>query len=249
MKHKFLFLLILCLLSVETKTLAQTPKRMDYQIYVINPKTGKVIKNKDVILRIEVRKGSSTGSAAWSHDFNIKTSKSGMCDLALDFGDKVDWSNGEYYLVTLVNGMDMRSTKINSIPYAFAAEKAEKATMAEKASVATLADKAMALDEVLTKEDLIGTWTCSSDDESETLTFYDKGTGTYITQNKGDEPVQGKITWNLNKVGILAIEYINADNENKEDSEFKLWFTFKLSDNKIYMGPDGSDGNVFFKQK
>ena len=115
---------------------AQAPTAMSYQVMVVNPKNHHIMQNQEVNIRMELRKGSKSGSAAWSHDYTATTSQAGVCTLSLDFAG-VNWNDGPYYLATIVNGEEAGVSPVNAVPYAL---------------------QAMSLGGVVTKDYLVGTW-------------------------------------------------------------------------------------------
>ena len=66
---------------------AQTPRKMAYQVMALNPTTGQVLSNRDVEVHIELRRESSTGEAVWSQSFDARTDAAGVCDLTPSLSD------------------------------------------------------------------------------------------------------------------------------------------------------------------
>lgn len=151
---------------------ASVPKAMDYNLMLINPKTGHVMINKSAEVRLELRQGSQSGTAVWSRNYSVKSDATGMVNITLNFSDNIDWDAAEYYLAMLVDNKEAGVAKLMSVPYAFVADR---------------------LSNVLTKEELIGTWREVDDYRSYLFTFNEDGTG-YLSHEGG---LTGPITWNI----------------------------------------------------
>lgn len=145
-----LFAVVMMLYSLTTT--AQVPTTMDYQIMATNPKTGMVLANKDLTIRVELRLNAADGEIVWSKEEALTSSNSGICTISLDFAD-VDWNQGNYFIKAFVNGEAIGASQIKSVPFALIADGVRG---------------------VLTKRQLIGTWSTSRTD---------KGSVTYYTVN------------------------------------------------------------------
>ena len=158
---------------------ASVPKAMDYNLMLINPKTGHVMINKSAEVRLELRQGSQDGKAVWSQNYSVKSDATGMVHITLNFSDNIDWDTAEYYLAMLVDNKEAGAAKLMSVPYAFVAER---------------------LSNVLTREELIGTWKGTDDEQFEFLyTFNEDGTG-YNVDKYGTTTA---ITWHISPSGAL----------------------------------------------
>lgn len=178
---------------------AQVPTVMMYQVQI---KHGKAAA-QDVTIEMQLR-NTQNGSAVWSQSFNLTQVKNGSIqNLGLDFGDKVNLSTGEYWLVTIIDGEEMGCAKLTSVPYAMVAKEIEG---------------------VLTKDELIGTWKGSHSEESGLYeyeyTFKRNGTFTYLynTYFLGilDETRIGSGIWKLNGAGNLYVKG-SVNNEPEEN--------------------------------
>ena len=134
MKLSFLFLSFFLFLSYSS--FAQVPTSMDYQIMATNPNTGQVLANKEMKVKVELRLGSEEGNAVWSKEETLKSSKSGVCTISLDFKD-VDWSQGNYFIKAFIDDKPVGASQIKSVPFALYAD---------------------GVSGVITKKQLIGTW-------------------------------------------------------------------------------------------
>lgn len=185
---KKFFFAVAAFLLAGMATMAQTPNEMQYQLLVTNQQTGEIKASQKVEVRIEVRKDSPKGNAVWAQTYETESDKRGLCNLTLDFGDKVDWSNGSYYLATLIDGEEAGAPKLTSVPYALQAK------------------KAAALDGVMTDAELVGTWKNLTGEEYEgkyTLVFNADHTG---TQRGSGDYDNYDFKWQITNTGALLWE-------------------------------------------
>lgn len=188
---KRLFLLFALVLTCCVDTLrAQAPREMVYQLMVIDPDNGRIRADKDVAVRMEIRRGSETNVAVWAQEFAVHTDKAGICTMKLALSDEIDWADGEYYLAAIIDGREGGATKITSVPYALHAAEAEHAVTADS------------LTGTLSREELVGTWTGTTTDHGrvchETYVFNEDGTGTYAEHYEGssyEDYYTGQIEW------------------------------------------------------
>lgn len=183
---------------------ASVPKSMDYNLMLINPQTGHVMTNKSAEVRLELRQGSQSGTAVWSQNYSVTSDATGMVHITLNFSDNIDWDAAEYFLAMLVDNKEAGAAKLMSVPYAFVADR---------------------LSNVLTKEELIGTWSYVSRGEvtNEEWTFNEDGTGSHVG-GKG-EPA---ITWHISPSGAIHYSYYMATGEYSY-----VYPSVKLSSTKI----------------
>lgn len=141
---------------------------MMYQVQIIHGKEA----YQNVSVEMQLRT-SQNGSAIWSQTFNLTDVKNrSVQNLGLDFGDKINLDNGEYWLATIVDGEEKGCAKLTSVPYAF---------------VAKTATEAKTLEGMLTAEELIGAWECKhleldcgeTKTSNHLFTFYNDGTFTW----------------------------------------------------------------------
>jgi hypothetical protein len=111
----FLFVMLLFCSNVQ-RSLAQVPKQIVYQVMVLDPETHCAMPNQDVKVRIEIRKGSTSGIAVYAQDYDAHTNAAGSCFLSVDVNNNVDWTSDTYYFATLVNGELSGCSKITSLP-------------------------------------------------------------------------------------------------------------------------------------
>lgn len=167
------------LMSLSSAVFAQVPTVMVYQVQV---KHGYAFP-QDVTIEMQLRK-SQNGEAIWNQVFNLTEVKDwSVVNLALDLGDKFDWNDGEYWLATIIDGEEMGSAQLTSVPYAFMAKRVETSKYIEGA---------------LTAEELVGKWVYKEFEYE----FKSDGTFTFTEENKKTRI--GK--WKLNGAGILYFD-------------------------------------------
>ena len=124
------FITIIIILScISGVTFGQVPNQIQYQA-VIRDGSGALIKDKLVALKISILRGSETGQAVYSEEFERATSEYGIVSLNIG-GDSnflnIDWSNNVYYLrveIDIDNGDNyqfMGTSQILTVPYALQA--------------------------------------------------------------------------------------------------------------------------------
>lgn len=117
---KFLLSLAIMMMAFAS-AFAQVPTVMMYQVQIKHGKASA----QNVTVQMQLR-NSQNGSAVWSQTFELKDVKNGSVqNLGLDFGDKVNLNNGEYWLATIVDGQEMGCAKLTSVPYALVAKEVE----------------------------------------------------------------------------------------------------------------------------
>ncbi len=112
LKHKNLFLGILCFLFVFGKTYlsnAQAPNGLNFQT-IVRDNAGKPLNGKNVNIRFSILKGSATGVLTYSEEHRTITNEFGLANVLIGYGfplsgrfDQVDWSNGSFFLKTEID--------------------------------------------------------------------------------------------------------------------------------------------------
>ena len=212
---KRILLTLAILIMATASVLAQVPTVMMYQVKVTHGKAAA----QDVTIQLQLRK-SQGGSAIWCQSFDLKDVKNGSVhNLGLEFGDDIDWNDGEYWLATIVDGEEKGCAKMTSVPYAFVAKKVEG---------------------VITRDELIGTWKgCSDGDEGCTMTFKEDGTFDYKSYDDGELEEEGGGKWDINGAGMLYYRYQETNNKwgDDNDAEEKAAPTFFLRNaGKLVLG-------------
>ena len=218
-----LFLSFFLLLSYSS--FAQVPTSMDYQIMATNPNTGMVLANKEMKVKVELRLGSEEGNAVWSKEETLKSSKSGVCTISLDFKD-VDWSQGNYFIKAFIDDKPVGASQIKSVPFALYAD---------------------GVSGVITKKQLIGTWKWKgnlsdnpNDDSMDEYTaiFNEDGSFCY-SQIYGlyNEEYYG--TWTVNNLGYITFN-VSSGTNTRPGNKYVSYSVYDNETKSLYLG--GNNG-------
>lgn len=225
-----LFAVVMMLCSLTTT--AQVPTTMDYQIMATNPKTGMVLANKDLTIRVELRLNAADGEIVWSKEETLTSSKSGICTISLDFAD-VDWNQGNYFIKAFVNGESVGASQIKSVPFALIADGVRG---------------------VLTKRQLIGTWKASREEKGSLTyhTFNLEKDGSFSYSRKDDyEPEYYSGTWKVNNLGFITFNVTKASPYTDKVGKYVMFAVYDKDDKSLYLGGNDDflgDGLSLYKQ-
>lgn len=223
MKLSFLFLSFFLLLSYSS--FAQVPTSMDYQIMATNPITGQVLANKEMKVKVELRLGSEEGNAVWSKEETLKSSKSGVCTISLDFKD-VDWSQGNYFIKAFIDDKPVGASQIKSVPFALYAD---------------------GVSGVITKKQLIGTWKWkgflydnpADDSMDEYTAIFNEDGSFYYSQIYGlyNEEYYG--TWTVNNLGYITFN-VSSGTDTRPGNKYVSYSVYDNETKSLYLG--GNNG-------
>lgn len=218
-----LFLSFFLLLSYSS--FAQVPTSMDYQIMATNPNTGQVLANKEMKVKVELRLGSEEGNAVWCKEETLKSSKSGVCTISLDFKD-VDWSQGNYFIKAFIDDKPVGASQIKSVPFALYAD---------------------GVSGVITKKQLIGTWKWrgflydNPDDDSmdEYTAIFNEDGSFYYSQIYGlyNEEYYG--TWTVNNLGYITFN-VSSGTDTRPGNKYVSYSVYDNETKSLYLG--GNNG-------
>ena len=225
-----LFAVVMMLCSLTTT--AQVPTTMDYQIMATNPKTGMVLANKDLTIRVELRLNAADGEIVWSKEETLTYSKSGICKISLDFA-AVGWNQGNYFIKAFVNGEAIGASQIKSVPFALIAD---------------------GIRGVLTKRQLIGTWKASRGEKGSLTyhTFNLEKDGSFSYSRKDDyEPEYYSGTWKVNNLGFITFNVTKASSYTDKVGKYVMFAVYDKDDKSLYLGGNDDflgDGLSLYKQ-
>lgn len=212
----------LCSLSA----LAQVPSAMDYQVMATNPKTGQVLANKELLLKVEIRLNSEDGETIWSKEKKLTSSKSGICTMSLDLAN-IDWTLGSYYVKAFIDGEPIGASQIKSVPFALVAD---------------------GINGVITKHKLVGTWvntTVGGKEGTYIYTFNFNQDGTFSYSEKDDYGTDAYTgTWKLNNLGNIIFDIVNG---KYHSGKTVLPTVYDKDDGGLWI--TGSDHTFFWEQK
>ena len=211
----------LCSLSA----LAQVPSAMDYQVMATNPKTGQVLANKELLLKVEIRLNSEDGETIWIKEEKLTSSKSGICTMSLDLAN-IDWTLGSYYVKAFIDGEPIGASQIKSVPFALVAD---------------------GINGVITKHKLVGTWvntTVGGKEGTYIYTFNFNQDGTFSYSEKDDYGTDAYTgTWKLNNLGNIIFDIVNS---KYHSGKTVLPTVYDKDDGGLWI--TGSDHTFFYEQ-
>ncbi len=126
---KKLTLVLVAILFAVTGIFAQTPNQFKYQA-VLRDADGTIMTDENASVYLEILQGSISGTSVFDETHNVTTTAQGLINI--DIGSEkdmsvVDWSADIYFIKITVNGTEMGTSQLLSVPYALHAETAETA--------------------------------------------------------------------------------------------------------------------------
>ena len=122
-------LLLLFTLNFQLSTVvAQAPNAIKYQA-VARDSDDKVIANQEVSLTISILQGSLGGTEVFTETHDSTTNAYGLVTLNIGAGNptdfaNIDWSDGPYFVKVEMDGNEMGTSQLLSVPYAKYADNA-----------------------------------------------------------------------------------------------------------------------------
>lgn len=139
--------LVLSFLLVAIIGFTQTPNQFKYQA-VIRDANGDILANQSVAVQVDIIQTEITGTSVFTEVHNVTTNDNGLINLnigSVEDMSGIDWNTDIYFIKITVNGTEMGTSQLLSVPYAMQAENADhadNATNATNADHATNADNA-----------------------------------------------------------------------------------------------------------
>ena len=110
-------------------TFSQPPDRYSYQA-VLRDASGNVRANSNVSIGISILQGSASGNSVFNETHTVNTNSMGL--ITLEIGSvntsdlkNIDWSDGPYFIKIEVDGTEMGTSQLLSVPYALYAKTVE----------------------------------------------------------------------------------------------------------------------------
>jgi uncharacterized protein (TIGR02145 family) len=128
MKTLKLLICALSYLQISVIALAQAPNSMKYQA-VLRDASGIVRADANVSIEISILQGSATGVVVFTETYSSTTNAFGLVNLEIgslkpsDFAN-INWAAGPYFVKISVDGTELGTSQLLSVPYAMYAEKA-----------------------------------------------------------------------------------------------------------------------------
>jgi uncharacterized protein (TIGR02145 family) len=127
---KYVLIGILAHLHICTLIIAQSPNSFKYQA-VLRDASGNIKASTNTTVRIDILQGSTTGTDVYAETFAVQTNAFGLINLEIGKGTLVsgnfsiiDWSAGTYFIKITVDGTELGTSQLLSVPYALYAAKA-----------------------------------------------------------------------------------------------------------------------------
>jgi len=126
--------IVLLLFLLTGSVFNQVPDKFNYQA-VLRDAQGVARTNYAANVQVSIVQGSASGSVVYSETHSATSNALGLINLEIgsvnpaNFAN-IDWSNGPYFIKINVNGTEMGTTQLLSVPYALYAKTAESANNA-----------------------------------------------------------------------------------------------------------------------
>ena len=115
-------ILIFLLLTFSFLSYSQAPQGFNYQA-IVRDASGNVRANEGVQFQFRIQ--DLAGSAIYTENHTVVTNKYGLADgiiigkgSTIDDFSSIDWGNGTYYINVKVDGIDLGTSQLLSVPYA-----------------------------------------------------------------------------------------------------------------------------------
>ena len=125
---KMLFMAI-AIMAMFPDSLAQSPSMFSYQA-IVRDASSEPLVNSSVTVTFDIRQGAVDGTIVYSETHATTTNNYGLLTLQIGTGttgdnfSAIDWSTGSYFLSTDVDGNDMGTTRLISVPYSLFSDRA-----------------------------------------------------------------------------------------------------------------------------
>ena len=116
-----IYILLFAIFSF-THSFCQAPKGFNYQA-VLRDASGNVRAEVSTEITISILQGSALGASVYSETHNTLTNKMGIVNLVAGSKDEprfaeINWANGPYFIKIEVDGAEMGTSQLLSVPYA-----------------------------------------------------------------------------------------------------------------------------------
>lgn len=226
----FLKLTVIVIISIciAVLTFGQAPSKLNYQAVLRDP-SGTVLSSADVSIEVQILQGSETGTSVFSEIHSTTTNSVGLVNLELGSAnpiefESIDWSSGPYFIQIFVDGTEMGTSQLLSVPYALYASQTNNV------------DDADPTNEFQTLE-LTGSELSISGDDGNTVEFNDWDTDANddVTIN-GNQSIAGNKTF----TGTVSVN----TPVNSADAVNKAYVDIAAADAWRLLGNAGTDPEV-----
>ena len=124
------FLLIFTGMLIVLVAYSQSPQAFKYQA-VVRDNSGTLMTDQSIDFQADILQGSVDGTTVYSETHSALSNAYGLVNLAIGSGtttdefSEIDWGADSYFIKLSVNGDEMGTTQLLSVPYALHAETAE----------------------------------------------------------------------------------------------------------------------------
>lgn len=120
---------LIVLILIHAVSFSQSPNCFSYQA-VLRDASGMVRTNAEVSIEISILQGSASGNSVFNETHHVNTNGMGLISLEVGSVNTtdlagIDWSDGPYFLKIAVDGVDMGTSQLLSVPYALHAQTVE----------------------------------------------------------------------------------------------------------------------------
>ena len=112
---------------------SQIPAVFNYQA-VLRDASGTIRVNKAVTVRVDLLQTSTSGTSVYAESFSVTTNAYGLINLQIGLGtiisgtfSSINWGSGLYFIKVTVDGTEMGTSQLLSVPYALYAGNAANA--------------------------------------------------------------------------------------------------------------------------
>jgi hypothetical protein len=119
-----MFLIVTLIILCQKQVFSQSPSAFNYQA-VLRDVSGNIRTNASVTLRIDLLQGSATGFTVYAESFSANTNAFGLINIQVGKGavisgtfSTINWAGGPYFIKVSVDGIEMGTSQLMSVPYA-----------------------------------------------------------------------------------------------------------------------------------
>jgi len=109
-----------------TGIFGQSPDQFKYQA-LLRSADGTIMANESVSVYLEILQGSATGTSVFNETHNLTTTEQGLININIGSVEDlsfISWGADNYFIKITVNGTEMGTSQLLSVPYALYAKEA-----------------------------------------------------------------------------------------------------------------------------